>query len=106
MPPPGQEIHQAWAGEGLPVSARPAGAALPAYGDWGPFLGKAESYQLQYGPYLVLMNCSEDKTLDIKTPPDVTTAPDLVSGKALSLDGGSIKVKPMTTVVLWLGDSA
>jgi hypothetical protein len=33
MPPPGQDLHQAWAGEELPISARPAGASLPKYGD-------------------------------------------------------------------------
>jgi hypothetical protein len=99
MPPPGQEIHQAWAGEELPISARPSEATMPKYGDWGPFLGKAEHYQVQYGEYLIEMNCSDSKEFAIDVPSAFAGGRDLVTGKAAGeLAGRSLK--PLTTVVL------
>jgi hypothetical protein len=96
LPPPGQDLHQAWAGEQLPVSARSAGASLPAYGDWGPFVGKAASYRLRYGNYLIVMNCSEDKDLPLTVPPEFAGAGDLVSGKPVGASLG-----PLSTIVLY-----
>jgi hypothetical protein len=100
MPPPGQEIHQAWAGEELPIAARPADATMPRYQDWGPYLGKAQRYQVQYGNYLVEMNSSENRDFPIDIPPAFAHGRDLVSGKsAHELTG--LALKPLTTVVLW-----
>lgn len=96
--PPGQEIHQAWAGEVLPISARPADVRLPAYGDWGPYLGRAAYYQVQYGPYLIMMNCSDSKEHAITVPPEFAGGRDLISGKPASEMAGALK--PLTTVVL------
>jgi hypothetical protein len=102
MPPPGQEVHQAWAGEVLPISARPTGADAPAYGDWGPFLGKAAFYQLRYGPYLILMNCSEDQDLAVQLPPEFASTRDLISGKPASELAADARLKPLSTIVLYL----
>jgi len=98
LPPPGQDIHQAWAGEEMPISARPADAPEPTYGEWGPFLGKAESYQLQYGDYFIAMNCSDDKPLDVRVPSQFTHGRDLVGGKpAAELKS----LPPLSTIVLY-----
>ena len=102
MPPAGETIHQAWAGEVLPIAKRPEGAKLPAYGDWGPFLGKADFYELHYGPYLILMNSSKDRSFALKIPPNFLDGTDLVSGTAAKALLGT-SLKPLTTVVLYNG---
>ena len=101
-PPPGEEIHQAWAGEKMPISKRPADAKSPKYGDWGPFLGKAAFYSLQYGDYLIGLNTTETHSWTLHVPPGCRHAPDLISGKEMEL-AGDIKVPPLSTVVLYLG---
>lgn len=101
LPPPGQEVHQAWAGEKMPIAARPAGAKLPAYGDWGPFLGKAALYQLQYGDYFVAMNSSEDKDYPLHLPSTFAGGQDLISGKPTAELAGK-PLKPLSTVILYV----
>jgi hypothetical protein len=87
----------------MPISARPADAPQPAYGDWGPFLGKAQSYQLQYGNYFIVMNCSEDKPLAVTVPPLFARARDLASGKpAAELKS----LQPLSTAVLFAPPAA
>ncbi len=102
FPPPGNKIHQAWLGEKLPVAKRPADAAQPRDGTWGPFVGKAAFYWLRYGDYLIGLNTTETSTYPLPVPPGFTSAPDLVSGKTLDLSKG-VNVGPLTTVVLYLG---
>ena len=101
--PPGPAVHQAWAGERLPIAARPADARLPRYGDWGPFVGKAAFYTLRYGDYLIGMNCSGDKAYDLKVPSGHDRALELISGKTISL-AGKVRVPPYSTVVLYLAE--
>jgi hypothetical protein len=102
LPPPNEEIHQAWAGEIMPIARRPDDAKTPIYGDWGPFLGKAAFYSLQYGDYLIGMNTTEDRSWTLHVPPGYSEAPDLISGKEMKLTG-DISVPPLSTVVLYLG---
>jgi len=99
MPPPGQDLHQAWAGEEMPIAARPSDAVLPRYGDWGPFLGKADVYRLRYGDYYICMNSSEDKTYPFDVSSEFMNARDLVSGKSAGELGRSIQ--PLSTIVLY-----
>lgn len=101
LPPPGEQIHQAWQGEKLPISKRPDDATQPRYGSWGPFVGKAAFYWLRYGHYLIGLNTTETRTYSLPVPPGYTHAPDLFSGKMLDLSAG-VKVGPRSTVVLWL----
>ena len=102
FPPPGNKIHQAWQGEKLPVSKRPADAPLTRDGVWGPCVGKAAFYWLRYGDYLIGLNTTETNTYTLPVPSGFTQAPDLVSGKTLEL-GKEVKVLPLTTVVMYLG---
>jgi hypothetical protein len=97
MPPPAEPIHEAWAGEEMPVAARPDGAEMPEYGDWGPFLGKAAFYQLQYGDYLIVMNCSQDTVYPLVIPPEFANCSDLITGKPAAKF-----VQPRSTVILHL----
>lgn len=100
--PPGEAIHQAWAGEKLPIAKRPDDAKSPKYGDWGPFVGKAAFYSLQYGDYLIGLNTTEDQTYYLRVP-DAEAHRDLVSKKEIKARDGVIKVGPLSTVVLYLG---
>lgn len=101
FPPPGEKIHQAWRGEKLPIAKRPADASQPKYGNWGPFVGKASFYWLRYGDYLIALNTTANKTFELNLPAG-DEARELVSGKMVILSG-ALNVKPLTTVVLWLG---
>ena len=104
-PPPGEEVHQAWAGEIMPIARRPDDAKSPKYGDWGPFLGKAAFYSLQYGDYLIGMNTTENRSWTLHVPPGYRQATDLIAGKEMELTG-DITVPPLSTVVLYLGKPA
>ncbi|MCB1133528.1 MAG: hypothetical protein KDN05_20590, partial [Verrucomicrobiae bacterium] len=98
--PPGPKIHQAWAGEQLPIASRPVGASQPKYGDWGPFVGKAAFYWIQYGDYLIGLNTTEQNTYDLPVSSGAVPFIDLVSGRTLTADNGVIKVAPLSTVIL------
>jgi len=104
--PPGEEIHQALAGDTMPISKRPDDATKPAYGDWGPFVGKAAFYSLRYGDYLIGMNTTENHSYMLNVPPGFTCARDLISGKNADLSSGSVTVPALSTIVLDLGSRA
>jgi hypothetical protein len=98
------DLHQALAGEKQPVAKIPAGVPFKL-GDENAFAGKAEFYVCRYGDYLIGMNCTSDKTYTLTAPAGLAHAPELVSGKTLTLTKGGLAVKPMSTVVLYLGHS-
>lgn len=97
--PPGQDLHQAWAGEVMPIAKRPDDAKSPAYGEWGPFVGKAAFYVLRYGDYLIGMNTTVKNSYPLQVPQGVESVRDLVSGKAVQADQPLV-VPPLATVVL------
>jgi hypothetical protein len=86
----------------MPIAKRPDDASQPAYGDWGPFLGKASFYWLRYGDYLIGLNTTKDHVYSLPVPENISQAVDLVSGKKFSCSGG-VKVPPLSTIVLYLG---
>lgn len=86
----------------MPVSKRPDDAPSPAYGDWGPFVGKAAFYQLRNGNYLIGVNTTTDRAYTLRAVPDGINAMDLVSRKRVKTDGG-VRVPALSTVVLDLG---
>lgn len=100
FPPPGEVIHQAWAGEKMPIAPRPTDAVLPKYGGWGPFLGKAAFYRLRYGHYLIGLNTSESESYTLKTDDAGNSAIDLVTGKSIAVKG-LMTVGPLSTAVLY-----
>ena len=99
--PPGETIHQAWAGEKLPIAKRPPDARLPAYGNWGPFVGKAAFYHLRYGDYLFAVNTTTDSVRRLTFPSGIASATDLVTGRTTD-PSKPLEVPPLTTVVLHL----
>ena len=104
IPPPNEHIHQAFAGEKVPIAKRPDDAQQPAYGSWGPFVGKAAFYWLHYGDYLIGINTTDSKSYAIPALQlaEAHQAVDLVSGKSTDLTH-SVEVGPLSTVVLYAG---
>lgn len=95
------EMHSAEAGEKLPIAKIPDGVKFEP-GDECVYAGKGEFYTLRYGDYLIGMNLTADKTFELKTPPDISEAKELISGKLVKLDA-PLKVPPRSTLVLWFG---
>ncbi len=94
------EMHNANAGEKLPIAKIPEGVKFHP-GDENVYAGKADFYTLRYGDYLIGMNMTADKSFELKPPAGMAQAKELVSGKIVKLDV-PIKVGPRSTVVLWL----
>jgi hypothetical protein len=92
------EFHSAHAGEELPIAKIPAGIQFKA-GNESPYAGKGLFYRLQYGPYLIGMNCATNQAYNLRVPPTLTKARELVSGKTLAI-AGAARVEPLSTVVL------
>lgn len=90
------------AGEQDPVARLPEGSKYVA-GEDNPYAGRADYYQLTYGPYLIAVNASADKSFELKLPPRTAPAKELVSGKLLASSLFSLNVPPETTVVVYLG---
>ena len=95
------DLHSAMAGEELPIAKMPAGMAFKP-GDESPYAGRAEFYRLRYGPYLIGMNTTAEKTFELSAPAGRTRARELVSGKAVKWNK-PIKVGPLSTIVLYVG---
>jgi hypothetical protein len=96
------DIHSAEAGEKLPIPKFPEGIAFKP-GEESPYAGRGSFYQLRFGPYLIGMNCTKDKSYSLKLADDEKkrSAPELVSGQSMALAKG-VDVAPMTTVVIYL----
>jgi hypothetical protein len=95
-------LHSAHAGEKLPIAKIPPGVAFKA-GDESVYAGKGSFYTLRYGPYLIGMNCTKDKTFTLEVPASRAKAIDLVTNKPIAA-GKPFSVKPQTTVVLHVGN--
>jgi len=96
------DIHQALAGEELPVAMSPADVKFKP-GEESYFAGKAEFYTLRFGPYLIGMNTTKGKTFEIKAPGDSGQVKELVGKRADIKAGSIVKVGPLSTVVFYVG---
>ena len=99
MPRYPNEDSSAHAGEELPIAKIPEGIDFKP-GKESVYAGKGDFYTLRYGPYLVGMNCTTDKTFDLTVP---QAGKELVS-KTKVAAGEVKKVGPRSTVVCYLGD--
>ncbi len=107
--PPGNRIHEAYAGGKMPIPVLPHGYIKTAghfgmfgRGHYGPYLGRAGLYVLRYGPWIIGMNCSRHHSWTF-TPRKGYGLParDLVSGKIMKLDQ-RLKLPPRRTVIFLL----
>lgn len=90
------------AGERQPVARLPAGVNyLP--GEDNAFAGRADYYQLRYGPYLMAMNSSKDRIFHLELPRRTGAVPDLASGALIAPGVKKLAIKPGRTVVVHLG---
>ena len=80
-------------------------ATLPRYGEYGPFVGKADFYTLRYGDYLIGMNCNEQRTYELRVPESARgrRVQELISGKSIELKD-ALSVPALSTVVLCLAE--
>ena len=71
------DVRSAHAGEQLPIAKIPEGISFKP-GQENVYAGKADYYRLDYGPYILCMNCAADKPVDVSIPkgyiPLATTA--------------------------------
>ncbi|WP_181801579.1 Tat pathway signal protein [Streptomyces shenzhenensis] len=98
FPPPGDTLHQAFAGQTLPLAKAPDDVADLPPGTETPFAGRASFYRCEYGPYLIAMNASADCAYTLRTGgfgPSVN----LANGKEFDA-GAELVLEPRSTVVL------
>ena len=91
-------LVSAHTGEVLPVARLPADVPYQAGRD-NPYAGRADCYELSFGPYFIAMNTTRDKTFTVQVPKRSTQARDLRRGQVLSTDG-PITLGPQDTLVL------
>jgi hypothetical protein len=97
------DLHSANTGEELRIAKIPEGITFKPGND-SVYAGKADFYRLRYGPYLIGMNMTKDKTFELKVPEGERSGQELVS-KSSGIAPGSIeKVGPLSTVVLYFGE--
>jgi hypothetical protein len=89
------DLRSTLEGEIQPIAKIPAGVSFKP-GQESVYAGRGTFYTCRYGPYLIGLNATADRTFDLQVPAGFA-ATDLASGQPAS---GTIKVKPMTTVVL------
>lgn len=94
------KLDSAHAGEELPLAKFPADVPQQPNRE-NPYAGRADFYQLRYGPYLIGMNTSKAKAFDLTPPAGRPEVRDLVSGKMLKLNA-PVRVEARQTVVLLL----
>jgi hypothetical protein len=93
------QIDSALTGEKLPIAQVPPNVHFKP-GDENAFAGRADFYSLRYGNYLIGMNMTTDKTFELKTPPGISEAKELVSKTIRKLDAPPT-IAPRSTVVLY-----
>ena len=104
--PPRNKIHNAYAGQKLPIPVLPRGYVMTnghygpfARGHYGPYLGRAAFYRLHYGAYLIGMNTSRHHTYMLKPARGMRRVLNLITGRQMVLNG-PIAVKPRETFIL------
>ena len=93
------EDNSAHAGEELPIAKIPEGIEFKP-GQESVYAGKGDFYTLRYGPYLIGMNMTTDKTFDLPVP---NNAKELVS-KTDAKAGNVKQIGPRSTVVFYMGN--
>ena len=96
------EAHQADAGTVLPIARVPVTDRYKP-GDENVHAGRGTFYKLRYGPYLIAMNCTADRTFTLALPVGGGPLRALTGGKAPVKAGSTVAVGPGSTVVYYVG---
>ena len=91
-------LHSAEAGEKLPIPKLAVGVKDFKVGAGSPYRGRADLYQLRYGPYFIAMNMSESQAKNFTAS---AAGKSLIRGNAVAV-GAVVKLAPQTSEVLWL----
>ncbi|MBE2202928.1 MAG: hypothetical protein IAE94_01110 [Chthoniobacterales bacterium] len=91
-------FSSAHAGERQFLAQAPAGQPPIKPGKESPHVGRADFYTLRYGPYVIGLNMSKDKTFPLKAPEGSGKVMELVT-KTLVTPGSTEQVPPRTTVI-------
>ena len=97
------DLHQASAGEELPVARSPIGVKFKP-GEESFWAGKGDFYILRYGPYLIAMNMNGARTFELQIPHTAISVQPLQSSQTTVTAGSTLKVGPRSTVVLYLSE--
>ena len=92
-------VHRAEAGEKQPIAKLPADVKGFKPGKENVYAGKGDFYQMQYGPYLIAMNCTKSRRYKLDIPNTFRGATDLATGREIL--SRSLLVQPWQTVVLY-----
>jgi hypothetical protein len=105
--PPGNKIKMAYAGQKLPIPKLPRGYIMTRghygpypNGRYGPYLGRAAFYRLQFGHYLIGMNTTRRRTFVMHLPARPYRAVNLLNNTRVHA-GEAIRLGPRQTVVLY-----
>lgn len=90
----------ATAGQKQPIAKVPADQEGWEPGKENMYAGKGNFYTMQYGSYLIAMNCTLDESYPLEIPREFKGSEDLVTGEKMAKD--SITIKAMQTVVLFV----
>lgn len=90
------------AGTEQPIAVVPKAVADYRPGQENIHAGKGTFYRLEYGNYLIAMNCTPDRSFTLEIPAAFRGAKDLVSGATVSTP--AIPVDPRRTVVLFVDE--
>lgn len=93
-------VHSAHAGEVLPIARIPEGISFKP-GEENAYAGRADYYLLKFGPYMVAMNSSTNKSFELDIPQAKHKVLDLTNGKT-EIKGQKMNVPARTTVVLYV----
>ncbi len=91
-------LHLAEAGTVQPIAKVPGQFKDYQPGRENIFAGKGTFYRMEYGRYLIAMNCTTDQSFALKIPESFRGATELISGKVCSRPAADIQ--PRQTVVL------
>lgn len=92
------EVQSAHTGEELPIAKVPEGIRYKA-GQENVYAGKGDFYTLNYGKYLIGMNCTKERIFNLEIPKG-RQAVDFSSKNVVT--EATVSVQPMSTVVIIL----
>jgi hypothetical protein len=93
------DLESAYTGQKVPIAKFPDGLS-PIPGHESPYNGRGDFYTLRYGRFVIGLNMTHDKTFELKIPDNAKSAAELGSHSKDLVAGATMKVRPLSTVIL------